>query len=110
MWVFQEGHLAGLLGSEALGSLSITTPVLVAAIAFGLSMDYEVFLLGRITEAYRGSGDNGAAIDRGLARTGRIVTAAALLRRLHARVGLHDEPATAAAPPVEQRPVLQLLG
>ena len=50
VWVFQEGHLGGLVGTEALGSLSITTPVLVFAIAFGLSMDYEVFLLGRISE------------------------------------------------------------
>jgi RND superfamily putative drug exporter len=79
VWVFQEGHLGSLLGTEALGSLSITTPVLVFAIAFGLSMDYEVFLLGRITEEYRRTGDTDLAVERGLQRTGGIVTCAALL-------------------------------
>ncbi len=78
VWVFQEGHLGALVGTEALGSLSITAPVLVFAIAFGLSMDYEVFLLGRIAEVYRQTGDNDAAVERGLQRTG-IITAAALL-------------------------------
>ena len=160
VWVFLEGHLGGLVGTEALGSLSVTTPVLVAAIAFGLSMDYEVFLLGRIAEAYRAGADAGRAIDRGLQRTGSVVTAAALLmvvvfagfvaggfspvkqvglglvvaiavdatlirmlllpavmqllgercwwappalRRLHGRIGLHDEPA--CVPPLV-RPML----
>jgi RND superfamily putative drug exporter len=79
VWVFQDGHLGGLVGTEALGSLSITTPVLVFAIAFGLSMDYEVFLLGRIREEYLRSGDTDQAVSRGLQGTGRIVTAAALL-------------------------------
>jgi RND superfamily putative drug exporter len=79
VWVFQEGHLGGLVGTEALGSLSITTPVLVFAIAFGLSMDYEVFLLGRIAETWRRTGNNDQAVAVGLQATGRIVTAAALL-------------------------------
>jgi RND superfamily putative drug exporter len=79
VWVFQDGHFAPLLGAEGLGSLSITTPVIVFAIAFGLSMDYEVFLLGRITEAWRHTGDTDRAVDLGLRRTGRVVTAAALL-------------------------------
>ncbi|WP_134740864.1 MMPL family transporter [Nocardioides sp. 503] len=79
VWVFQDGHLGGLVGTGALGSLSITTPVLVFAIAFGLSMDYEVFLLGRIAEEWRATGDNGRAVAVGLQATGRIVTAAALL-------------------------------
>ena len=79
VWVFQDGHLAGLIGTEALGSLSITTPVLVFAIAFGLSMDYEVFLLGRISEEWRRTGDTDLAVEIGLQRTGRVVTAAALL-------------------------------
>jgi len=79
VWVFQEGHLGRLVGTEALGSLSITTPVLVFAIAFGLSMDYEVFLLGRITEWWRRTGDNDQAVAHGLQGTARIVTAAALL-------------------------------
>ena len=79
VWVFQEGHLGGIVGTEALGGLSVTTPVLVGAIAFGLSMDYEVFLLGRIAEWWRRTGDNALAVERGLRDTAGIVTAAALL-------------------------------
>ena len=79
VWVFQEGHLGSLVGTEALGSLSITTPVLVFAIAFGLSMDYEVFLLGRIAEWWRRTGDNDRAVEEGLRSTAGVVTAAALL-------------------------------
>ncbi|WP_148575450.1 MMPL family transporter [Nocardioides caldifontis] len=79
VWVFQDGHLAGLLGTEAVGSLSITTPVLVLGIAFGLSMDYEVFLLGAIGEAHRQTGDTDLAVEQGLQRTAGIITAAALL-------------------------------
>lgn len=79
VFVFQDGHLGGLVGTQALGSLSVTTPVLVFAIAFGLSMDYEVFLLGRIAEEWRRTGDSDRAIAYGLQRTGRTVTAAALL-------------------------------
>jgi RND superfamily putative drug exporter len=77
--VFQEGHLGALVGTEALGSLSTVTPVLVFAIAFGLSMDYEVFLLGRIAEVHRATGDNALAVEEGLRRTGRTITSAALL-------------------------------
>ena len=79
VWVFQEGTLGWLVGTEALGSLSITTPVLVFAMAFGLSMDYEIFLLGRIAEEWRRTRDNRLAVSRGLEGTARIVTAAALL-------------------------------
>jgi RND superfamily putative drug exporter len=79
VWVFQDGHLGWLVGTEALGSLSVTTPVLVFAIAFGLSMDYEVFLLGRIAETWRATGDNAVAVDHGLRRTSRTVTSAAVL-------------------------------
>ena len=79
VWVFQEGNLGWLVGTEALGSLSITTPVLVFAMAFGLSMDYEIFLLGRIAEEWRRTRDNRLAVSRGLEGTARIVTAAALL-------------------------------
>ena len=79
VWVFQEGHLGGLVGTHALGSLGVTTPVLVFAIAFGLSMDYEVFLLGRIAETYRRTGDAQISVELGLQRTGGIITAAALL-------------------------------
>lgn len=79
VWVFQDGHLGDLVGTEALGSLSITTPVLVLASAFGLSMDYEVFLLGRIAETYRRTRDNSLVVERGLQHTGGTVTAAAVL-------------------------------
>jgi RND superfamily putative drug exporter len=79
VWVFQDGHLGSLVGTDALGSLSITTPTLVLAIAFGLSMDYEVFMLGRISEVWRRTGDTTHAVTVGLQRTGRVVTAAAAL-------------------------------
>jgi RND superfamily putative drug exporter len=79
VWVFQEGHLAGLLGAEGTGALDPTVPVLTFAITFGLSMDYEVFLLSRIKEAWDQTGDNDLAVALGLQRTGRIVTSAALL-------------------------------
>ncbi|MET7400951.1 MMPL family transporter [Dactylosporangium sp. NPDC005572] len=77
--VFQQGHLAGWLGSERLDAVDLTVPVLVAAIAFGLSVDYEVFLLARIRERYLETGDARASVATGLQQTGRIVTSAALL-------------------------------
>ena len=79
VWVFQDGHLGWLVGTEALGSLALETPVLVFAIAFGLSMDYEVFLLGRVREEHLVTGDTDLAVERGLASTGRTITSAALL-------------------------------
>ena len=79
VWVFQEGHFADLLGVTATGSLEITMPILMFCIAFGLSMDYEVFLLSRIKEEHDLGADNVASVARGLERTGRIVTAAAVL-------------------------------
>jgi RND superfamily putative drug exporter len=79
VWVFQEGHLAWLLGAEGTGALDPTVPVLTFAITFGLSMDYEVFLLSRIKEAWDQTGDNDRAVALGLQRTGRIVTSAAAL-------------------------------
>ncbi|HEX9343240.1 MAG TPA: MMPL family transporter, partial [Actinomycetota bacterium] len=79
VWVFQEGHLSGLLGFEPTGTVDITVPVLVFVFAFGLSMDYEVFLLSRIKETWDESGDNDHAVALGLQRTGRIVTSAAAL-------------------------------
>ena len=75
VWVFQEGHLADLLGFTATGTIEVTMPVLMFAVAFGLSMDYEVFLLSRIKEEYDLTGDNDHAVAVGLERTGRIVTA-----------------------------------
>jgi putative drug exporter of the RND superfamily len=79
VWVFQDGNLAGLLGVDQAGALDIATPLLIFATAFGLSMDYEVFLLSRIREAYIETGDNDRAVAVGLQRTGRIVTSAAVL-------------------------------
>ncbi len=79
VWVFQEGHGAGLLGFTPTGSLPATIPVLMFCVAFGLSMDYEVFLLSRIKEEHDKGVDNITSVARGLERTGRIVTAAALL-------------------------------
>ncbi len=79
VWVFQDGHLTGLLGFDAVGSLDATMPLIVFLFAFGLSMDYEVFLLARIKEAWDATGDNNLAIATGLDRTGRIITSAAAL-------------------------------
>jgi len=79
VWVFQDGHLSGLLGFDPPGMVDITVPVLIFVFAFGLSMDYEVFLLSRIKEAWDQTGDNDLAVAVGLQRTGRIVTSAAAL-------------------------------
>jgi RND superfamily putative drug exporter len=79
VWIFQEGHLAGVLDFTATGTIATTMPILMFCIAFGLSMDYEVFLLSRIKEEYDVSGDNESSVALGLERTGRIVTAAAAL-------------------------------
>jgi RND superfamily putative drug exporter len=82
VWIFQDGHL-GALGTTANGTLMIHIPVLLFCIAFGLSMDYEVFLVSRIREHWLASSqtpeDNDEAVALGLARSGRVVTAAALL-------------------------------
>jgi RND superfamily putative drug exporter len=79
VWVFQDGHLSGLLGFDPPGMVDITIPVLIFVFAFGLSMDYEVFLLSRIKEAWDQTADNDRAVALGLQRTGRIVTSAAAL-------------------------------
>jgi len=79
VWIFQDGHLSGLLGFTPNGTISPTIPVLMFAIMFGLSMDYQVFLLSRIRERYDITGDNTGAIASGLQRTGGVITSAALL-------------------------------
>ncbi len=80
VWIFQNGNLKSLLGDfQTNGALELTTPILLFAIAFGLSMDYELFLLSRIKEEYHRLGDNTAAVASGLEKTGRLVTYAALL-------------------------------
>jgi len=82
VWIFQDGHLDGF-GTTATGTLIASVPVLLFCLAFGLSMDYEVFLISRIGEYWQASGktraDNTESVALGLARTGRVVTAAALL-------------------------------
>jgi putative drug exporter of the RND superfamily len=77
--VFQDGHGAGLLGFTPTGALETWVPVVVFAFAFGLSMDYEVFLLSRVKELYDSGMSNDKAIEVGLQRSGRIITSAALL-------------------------------
>jgi RND superfamily putative drug exporter len=77
--IFQDGHLEGLLGFTSQGALESSQPVLLFAVAFGLSTDYGVFLLTRIKEAHDNGATNEEAVALGLERTGRIVTFAALL-------------------------------
>jgi RND superfamily putative drug exporter len=79
VWIFQDGHLQYLLGFQSIGSIDATQPILIFAIAFGLSMDYEVFLLGRIKECYDEIGNNRAAVSLGMQRTGRLFTSLVLL-------------------------------
>lgn len=79
VWGFQDGHLAGLLGFTSTGTVEASQPVLILAVAFGLSMDYELFLLSRIKEEWDRTADNTAAVAVGLQRTGAIITNAALL-------------------------------
>jgi RND superfamily putative drug exporter len=82
VWIFQEGHL-GALGTTPTGTLVANMPVLLFCVAFGLSMDYEVFLVSRIREFWLASqqtaADNDESVALGLARTGRVITAAAVI-------------------------------
>ena len=87
--VFQDGRFEGLLGYTSQGGLESTQPLLLFAVVFGLSTDYGVFLLSRIKEARDAGHDNSEAVAIGLERTGRIVTAAALLL-LHRDRSLRD--------------------
>ena len=79
VWIFQQGHLSGPLGFTPTGTIEATQPILMLAIAFGLSMDYEVFLLSRVREEWDRTGDNTTAVATGLQRTGGIISSAALL-------------------------------
>ena len=79
VWGFQDGNLEGLLGFESPGFIGLWNPFLVFFLAFGLSMDYEVFLLSRIKELHDQTGDNDLAVKIGLEKTGRVITSAALL-------------------------------
>ena len=79
VWVFQEGRLSGLLGFTPTGDIETTLPVLMFCVAFGLSMDYGMFLLARIKEVHDRTGDHRAAVVQGIRSTGGLITAAALI-------------------------------
>ena len=79
VWIFQDGRFADILHYTPLGISDAVAPLLMFSIVFGLSMDYEVLILSRIQEEYKKTGDNDLAVSRGLARTGRLITSAALL-------------------------------
>ena len=79
VWVFQDGRFTELLDYTPLGISDATQPLLMFAVVFGLSMDYEVLLLTRVREEYLRTGDNTLSVARGLAKTGRLITSAALI-------------------------------
>jgi len=79
VWIFEQGHLGSLLGAHNPGPLDESAPILLGALAFGLSTDYGVFLFARIGEERRRGREHVEAIAHGVARTGRVVTSAALL-------------------------------
>jgi RND superfamily putative drug exporter len=79
VWIFQDGNLSGLLGFQPLGYVETTLPVILFCVLFGLSMDYEVFLLTRMKEVWDRTHDNTEAVAAGLERSGRIITSAALI-------------------------------
>ena len=77
--VFQDGLFSGLLGFEPLGFIEASLPIVMFCVLFGLSMDYEVFLLSRVKEAYDGGLDNARSVAVGLERSGRLITSAAAI-------------------------------
>ncbi|MBI4233786.1 MAG: MMPL family transporter [Chloroflexi bacterium] len=79
VFIFQQGHFQGLLGFQAEGFTEASVPIIMFCILYGLSMDYEVFLLSRVKEIYDTTKDNTASVALGLERTGRIITSAALI-------------------------------
>ena len=79
VWIFQDGNLSAILGFQPLGFVETTQPVILFCVLFGLSMDYEVFLLTRMKEVWDRTGDNVEAVAGGMERSGRIVTSAALI-------------------------------
>ena len=79
VWVFQGGHLRGLLGFTPIGGVEAYVMVTAVGVGFGLAMDYEVFILARIKEYWDGGDDNNTAVERGLQRSGGVVTSAALI-------------------------------
>ena len=79
VWIFQEGHGQQLLGFSSVGFIQFTVPIIMFALLFGLSMDYEVFLIRRIQEEWKKTGDNELSIARGVQHTARPITAAAAI-------------------------------
>jgi RND superfamily putative drug exporter len=79
VYVFQDGHFAGFFDFTPLGYVEASLPVIMFCILFGLSMDYEVFLLSRVREEWDRTGDNTASVAAGLQRSGQIITSAALI-------------------------------
>ncbi|MGA5764704.1 MMPL family transporter [Nonomuraea bangladeshensis] len=79
VWAFQDGHLASVLGFTSTGTVEATVTVLILAVVFGLSMDYELFLLSRVRAEWLRTGDNTGAVAAGLRQTGGVITSAALL-------------------------------
>ncbi|WP_329333676.1 MMPL family transporter [Streptomyces sp. NBC_00663] len=79
VWVFQNGHLNGVLDIPSAGPVTSFLPVLLIGVLFGLAMDYEVFLVSRMREHYEHTGDAAEAVTQGFARSGRVVSAAALI-------------------------------
>ena len=79
VFVFQQGHFSGILNFQAMGVIEATLPIILFAIIFGLSMDYEIFLLSRVSESYKRTGNNSASIVEGLQKSGLIITGAAAI-------------------------------
>lgn len=79
VFIFQDGHFQNLLGFTEMGYTDAIMPIVLFCIIFGISMDYEVFLLSRVKEIYDETGDNVGSVSMGLERTGRIITSAALV-------------------------------
>jgi RND superfamily putative drug exporter len=79
VFIFQEGHFSGVLGFTATGGIEPVIPIMAFCVIFGLSIDYEVFLLSRIREEWVKTGDNTTSVAVGLARTGRVITGAAAI-------------------------------
>ena len=79
VWVFQYGNLSWLLGFDPVGAIETTTPIILFAVVFGLSLDYEIFLMSRIREAHMSKADSRQSVREGLEKTGAIITGAGLI-------------------------------
>ena len=94
VWIFQDGHLADLVGVSQTGPIVSFLPVLLIGILFGLAMDYEVFLVSRMRERFVRTGNAKDAVVTGFAQSGRVVTAAAIIMiAVFGAFILHDDPA-----------------